>query len=112
MKKIAPELLRFPINVRIFNRDFTQITCDSRKREGTLLARAIDFAHADRVFAGLHLTREDTRWDYGEKRFVTFGTIEGLFVILVWTDRFPSLHVISMRRANRREQKAYQVIHQ
>lgn len=111
MRENPAELLIFEINVRILNRGFTQITCNPKKREQALMSRALDFANADKVFEGLHLTREDTRKDYGEKRFVTLGTLEGALTVLVWTDRFPSIHVISMRRANRRERKAYQVIH-
>ncbi len=111
MEESPGNLLCFPINVRILNRTFTEITCDPKKYQRTLDSRALDFSLADKVFVGLHLTREDTRKDYGEKRFVTFGTPEGLMVVLVWTDRFPSLHVISMRRVNKRERKAYQVLY-
>lgn len=111
MKEISLDLLIFEINVRIFNHVFTQITCHPKKREQTLLSRALDFANANKVFEGQYLTREDTRTEYGEKRFVTFGTLDGVSVVLVWIDRFPSLHVISMRRANKRERKAYQVIY-
>ena len=111
MKEIVAGLLLFRINVRIFNQTFTQITCNPLKREQALQSRALDFADAHKVFAGLHLTREDVRKDYGEKRFVSFGSIDGVLIVLVWTDRFPAIHVISMRKANRRERKTYEVIH-
>jgi hypothetical protein len=111
MEKSPVKPLCFLISVRILNQTFTEITCDPGKHDQTLTNRVLDFSLADRVFEGLHFTREDARKNYGKERFVTFGTLGGVLVVLVWTDRFPSIHVISMRRANRRERKAYQVLH-
>jgi hypothetical protein len=43
-----------------------RITCDPGKRQGTLRARGLDMRRAKEIFAGLHLTRVDDRFDYGE----------------------------------------------
>jgi hypothetical protein len=41
-----------------------QIDFDLEKRTKTLTERGLDFARAGEVFAGRHLTAEDTREDY------------------------------------------------
>lgn len=111
MKKIVINPLSISINVRILNQHFTGLTFDPKKRERTLADRELDFAQAAKVFEGFHFTKEDTRKDYGERRFISLGAIQGLLIVLVWTNRFSSIHVISMRRANSRERKTYEVIH-
>ena len=49
-------------------------------------------------------TREDTRGAYGERRFVSIGTIEGRLHVAVWTPRAGKRRLISLRKANEREQ--------
>lgn len=61
-------------------------------------------ARADEVFAGATLTVADDRRDYGEDRFITIGLLDEGTVVLVWTPRNRSRRVISMRKANEREQ--------
>jgi uncharacterized protein len=80
-----------------------QIEFDPTKRDKTLDERGLDFAKADLVFAGKHLTREDIREDYDEQRFQTAGWLEDRIVILVWTPRGEARRIISMRKANERE---------
>ena len=64
-------------------------------------------ARADEVFAGATLTVADDRQRYGEDRFITIGFLDGRMVILVWTPRNAVLRIISMRKANEREQALY-----
>lgn len=64
-------------------------------------------ARADEVFAGATLTVEDDRQDYGEARFITIGFLDSRMVILVWTPRDDAYRIISMRKANEREQAIY-----
>ena len=64
-------------------------------------------AHADEVFAGAALTVADDRQRYGEDRFITIGFLDGRMVILVWTPRNAAHRIISMRKANEREQALY-----
>ena len=47
---------------------------------------------------------EDTRKDYGEKRILCFGRLEGRLVVISYTPRGAVRHIFSMRKANRREQ--------
>ena len=83
------------------------IEFDPAKRQATLDARSLDMARADEVFAGATLTAEDDRMDYGEDRFITIGFLDGRMVVLVWTPRNGTPRVISMRKANEREQALY-----
>ena len=84
-----------------------QIEFDPSKRDATLDARGLDMADAGEVFDGPHMTIEDDRADYGEVRFITIGFMSGRMVVLVWTQRGDVCRIISVRKANDREQKAY-----
>ncbi len=64
-------------------------------------------ADADVVFAGPTLTTLDDRKDYGEPRYITIGTLHNRMVVIVWTKRGPARRIISMRKANDREQHIY-----
>jgi uncharacterized protein len=83
------------------------IIFDPVKRLLTLEQRGLDFADAGQVFDGPHLTIEDDRIDYGETRYFTVGFLNERLVVLVWTPRGDHQRIISMRKANDREQKAY-----
>lgn len=80
-----------------------QIEFDPIKQAKTLEERGLDFAQAGQVFAGKHLTLEDSREDYDEQRFQTAGLLDGRMVVLVWTPRGKARRIISMRKANERE---------
>jgi uncharacterized DUF497 family protein len=64
-------------------------------------------ADAGKVFDGATLTVEDDRKDYGEQRYITVGRLGGRMVVLVWTPRGEVRRIISLRKANGKEQKAY-----
>ena len=86
-----------------------RISHNPAKRAGTLAERNLDFEDAADVFADpLQQTIEDAREDYGEPRFVTTGYWRGRLVVLVWTPRGDDeRRIISMRKANAREQKRF-----
>ena len=84
-----------------------EISYDPEKRAKTLAERGLDFEDAVQVFAGNTIDLLDDRQDYGEVRWVTYGLLNGRTVALVWTPRGEARHIISMRKANDREQKAY-----
>lgn len=83
------------------------ITFDPEKREATLTNRGLDFADAAVVFAGPVVEYADDRFDYGEERIVTVGQLRGRVVVVVWTDRDPAAHIISMRYATKGEANDY-----
>jgi uncharacterized protein len=84
-----------------------KIEFDAAKRATTLSERELDFADAPKVFRGRHKTVQDKRKNYGERRFITIGRLGGRMVALVWTPRRGARRIISMRKANDREQRAY-----
>ena len=80
-----------------------RITWDEVKRKRNLKAHGLDFVDAKRVFDGATFTFEDDRFRYGELRFVTLGLLEGIPVSLVHTETKDRIHVISFRKATKRE---------
>ena len=80
---------------------------DENKRSLVLRERGLDFADAHQIFDGVHVDEPDDRFDYGEARFVTFGFLTGRICAVVWTPRENARHLISLRKANDREQKKY-----
>ena len=52
-----------------------KISFDPVKRAETLTARGLDMADVALVFEAPCLTVSDDRKDYGEDRFITFGTL-------------------------------------
>jgi uncharacterized protein len=62
---------------------------------------------AAEIFTGESFSYQDARKDYGECRMITVGFIKGRMVVVVWTPRGDSRHIISMRKANEREQRKY-----
>ena len=81
-----------------------RITYDPAKRTRTLAERGLDFEDALIVFEGLTVEVEDTRKDYGERRIICYGKLEGRLVVVGYTLRGTVRHVFSMRKANDREQ--------
>ena len=82
-----------------------RITCDLLKWQRTLAERDLDMRRAKEVFAGVHFTRADDRFDYGEPRFVTVGMLDSRLVVFVWTPRGSARRIISMRHCHEREAK-------
>ena len=82
-----------------------RVTCDPAKRDRTLRDRGVDMCRAAEVFAGVHLTRVDDRYDYGEPRYVTVGWLDLRLVVFVWTPRGSARRIISMRHCHEREAK-------
>ena len=80
---------------------------DEAKRETNLCSHGIDFFDAETVFDGHTVTLEDTRRAYGERRFVTFGLLEGTVIAIVHTEREDVIRIISMRKASKHEERSY-----
>ena len=83
------------------------IDFDPVKRAETLAGRGLDMAQTGEIWDGPHLTFEDDRRDYGEPRLITMGVMEGRLVFVAWTPRGDARRIISLRKANEREQKRY-----
>jgi uncharacterized DUF497 family protein len=88
-----------------------KMTFDPAKRDWTLAHRGLDFAvDAERVFSGDTVTMVDYRFDYGEVRRISAGFLQGRMVVIVWTERGASRHIISMRYCHDKEEKRWRKI--
>lgn len=84
-----------------------RFTWHEPKRQMTLEKRGLDFADTEQVFAGPTFTFEDDRRDYGETRFVSLGLLRGQVVVIVHTETADEIRIISMREAEKDEQRLY-----
>ncbi len=78
------------------------------KNRSNFAKHGLDFADAESVFSQPCVTFVDDRLNYGEKRLVTLGLLANRVVVIAHTARGNTTRIISMRKANRREQKIYQ----
>ena len=85
--------------------DDPEFEWDDAKAARNLAKRGIGFGTI-RAFDWQNCwTREDTRGAYGERRFVSIGTIDGQLHVAVWMlPRAGKRRLISLRKANEREQ--------
>lgn len=84
------------------------MTFDPVKREINLVKHGIDLSDCEAVFDYPMLTREDTRFDYDEKRLVSLGWLKGKVVFLVWVDdQEYGPRYISCREAEKHERAVY-----
>ena len=78
---------------------------DERKRQINLREHGIDFLDAQRVIDGpIFVRRSDKQ---GERRFLVYGFLETLEVIIICTFRGENCRLKSARRARRDERKKY-----
>jgi uncharacterized DUF497 family protein len=80
---------------------------DEAKRQINLRRHGIDFADAEKVFAGLTFTAEDDREDYGEQRYLTLGLLEDQVVSVAHTEHDEEIRIISIRKATKHEARFY-----
>ena len=80
---------------------------DEPKRRRNIKAHGLDFEGSQAIWENFTVSREDLREDYGEKRMVTFGLLNGEVVVLVHIERHEDMHVISLRKAEKYEARYY-----
>ncbi len=83
------------------------MTHDPGKRKTNKRKHGIDLPDCHAAFDRPMVTREDTRDDYGEQRFVSLGWVNDEVVVLVWVDGEDEPRLISCRKAEPHEQEAY-----
>lgn len=84
------------------------ISFDPRKNERNIAERGLSFELVEEFEWDSALVVEDARRDYGELRFQALGLIADRLHALVFTPRAGRVHVISLRKANRREVRLYE----
>ncbi len=78
---------------------------DEAKSTRNLKERGIGFERFADIDVETALSSEDVRKDYGEQRLRVLGFIDGLLHAAAITPRGEKIRVISLRRANRREER-------
>jgi uncharacterized DUF497 family protein len=84
------------------------IEFDPAKSEWNVRERRLPFSMVEDFDWDTAGTREDARTDYGEPRYVAIGCVAALVYVVVFTPRGEDTRVISFRRANDREIRAYE----
>lgn len=84
-----------------------RFTYDSTKNERNIAERGIAFDLAEEFDWSTAVIAEDTRQEYTERRYQALGLIGEHLHMLVFTTRDGAVHVISLRRANKRERNRY-----
>lgn len=81
---------------------------DEKKNKANRSKHGIRFEEAKEIFSGPVFTAEDCRRDYGESRFISIGTIQGIVVLVVaYIFRNGKVRLISARKANEKERSLY-----
>ncbi len=85
-----------------------KIEFDPAKNQRNIRERELSFEMASEFEWESAVMVEDTRRDYGERRFRAFGFIGNRLHALVFTPRDGGIRVISLRKANQREIDGYE----
>lgn len=81
---------------------------DEKKRAANIARHNLDFAIATEFEWDTAIETVDDRFNYGEGRWVALGFIGRRLHVLVYTFRSETIRIISLRRANKREQEFYE----
>lgn len=85
-----------------------KVSYDPGKNARNIAERSLSFELAHEFDWETAIIWRDTRRDYGEERFIALGRIGERVHSLVFTRRSDTIHVISLRKANRREVRRYE----
>ena len=84
-----------------------KLTFDPAKNVRNIEIRGMDFNDAANFDWTTALIAQDMRQDYPERRYQALGYVDEHVCMLVFTFRTDAIHVISFRRANKRERTRY-----
>ena len=82
-------------------------TWDETKRRANIAKHGLDFADAEKMFAGPMVLFEDDRSDYGEQRMIGIGLLDYLVVLIVHVETNDTIRIISMQKAESDETDLY-----
>lgn len=85
---------------------FENAEYDEAKSAANLRKHGLSFADFER-FDTVPTIIVDDRRDYGEERLWAVGRINGLGHVLTFTQRGPTIRLISLRRARDKEMRRY-----
>ncbi len=85
-----------------------RITFNPAKNDRNIAERGLSFELVGELDWDSAIAREDTRRDYGERRVRVLAHLGKRLHVAVVTYRDGGVHVISFRKANKREVRAYE----
>lgn len=81
---------------------------DEQKNALNIQKHGIDFNDAHELFEQTMLVLQDERKDYKERRYIGMGYIQRRMMVVVFTrPNKANVRIISLRRANKREQEKF-----
>jgi uncharacterized protein len=80
---------------------------DDDKNDVNRQKHGVDFVEAMLIFENDVLTAEDTRQDYGERRFRSIGLVDGNCFVVVHTQRGDAKRLISAWKGGADERENY-----
>ena len=81
---------------------------DPIKKASNLKKHGFNLDDARSVIESGHtVTFEDRRFDYDENRYLTLGVVHDVIVIIATAETDKTIRIISMRKADKNEQKIY-----
>jgi uncharacterized DUF497 family protein len=89
-----------------------QISYDLAKNARNIAERGLSFERVNEFDFQTAVLSEDVRRSYPERRFVALGWLDERLHVLCFTPVPGGLRVISFRKANSREQRAYELTQQ
>lgn len=85
----------------------TAFEWDENKRRVNVAKHGFDFVGAEKVFEGVTITIEDTRFEYDETRLITIGMWDARVVVIAHTEDEKKIRIISIRKATKNEEKQF-----
>jgi uncharacterized DUF497 family protein len=85
-----------------------KIEFDPEKNARNIRDRGLSFERATDFDFGSAKFAEDLRHDYGERRYIALGKLDGRIHMPVFCEAPEGIRVISFRKANAREVKRYE----
>lgn len=85
-----------------------ELEWDENKREQNIQLRNVDMVYAALIFEGEHLTKVDSRKDYGEERLISLGMVDGECFVVVHTERDGVTRLITAWKGGRSERRQYE----
>ena len=85
-----------------------KVTFDPNKNQANFEKHGLFLNAADEFCWGSAFYQEDTRKDYGEKRYYVLGFLHNRLHAAIFTPRPDGIRMISLRKANAKEIECYE----
>lgn len=80
---------------------------DEIKNSKNIEKHSLDFIDVVSAFKYPIIKKENTKKDYGEKRWIAIGQLKNFCIVIIYTIRDKKIRLISARKANKKEREIY-----